>query len=65
MRVKIAKVVAMDDAACGGTAKKTISVDSMKKELVRLKVMADINDPMVKKKFEDGEGMQHICVLFE
>ena len=29
---------------------------SMRKELERLKILADINDPMVKKRFEDGEG---------
>ncbi|RDI76359.1 hypothetical protein Vi05172_g13649 [Venturia inaequalis] len=56
MRVKIAKVVALDDAACGGKDRKKIRVDSMKKELERYKILADINDPMVKKKFEDGEG---------
>ncbi|TID18235.1 Phosphatidylethanolamine-binding protein PEBP [Venturia nashicola] len=56
MRVKIANVVAKDDAACGGKDRKKIRVDSMKKELERYKILADINDPMVKKKFEDGEG---------
>ena len=29
----------------------------MRRELERLKVLADINDPMVKKRFEDGDGM--------
>jgi large subunit ribosomal protein L35 len=65
MRVKISRVVAMDDAACGGKAKKTIRVDSMKKELERLKVMADINDPIVKKKFEDGQGTTSPTFIFD
>ncbi|QDS76228.1 hypothetical protein FKW77_008727 [Venturia effusa] len=56
MRAKIAKLVAKDDAACGGKDRKKIMLDSMKRELERYKILADINDPMVKKKFEDGEG---------
>jgi large subunit ribosomal protein L35 len=64
MRAKIARLVAADDAACGGTARKTARLDSMKRELERLKVLADINDPIVKKKFEDGEGKSHILFTF-
>lgn len=58
LRVRIAKVVAKDDAACGGKDRKKIRVDSMKKQLESYKIQADINDPMVKKKFEDGKGMR-------
>lgn len=30
---------------------------AMQKYLEELKILADINDPMIKKRFEDGEGM--------
>ena len=30
---------------------------SMRRHLENLKILADINDPLVKKKFEDGQGM--------
>lgn len=30
---------------------------SMQKYLEELKILADINDPMIKKRFEDGEGI--------
>lgn len=30
---------------------------AMQKHLEELKILADINDPMIKKRFEDGEGM--------
>ena len=29
---------------------------SMRKRLEELKILADINDPVIKKRFEDGEG---------
>jgi large subunit ribosomal protein L35 len=31
----------------------------MEKHLENLKVWADINDPVVKRKFEDGQGMNY------
>ena len=30
---------------------------AMQKHLEHLKILADINDPTIKKRFEDGEGM--------
>jgi large subunit ribosomal protein L35 len=32
-------------------------VNSMQRYLDELKIHADINDPMVKRRFEDGKGM--------
>lgn len=36
--------------------KKDHQLRSMRRNLEHLKILADINDPMVKKKFEDGDG---------
>ncbi|KAI1328005.1 phosphatidylethanolamine-binding protein [Xylariaceae sp. FL0255] len=40
----------------GGQRKKDKRLQSMKKYLEELKILADINDPLVKRKFEDGLG---------
>jgi large subunit ribosomal protein L35 len=56
-RARIARLVTQDPAVSGGEANKQRRLDSMRKELERLKIVADINDPMVKKRFEDGDGM--------
>lgn len=37
-------------------AKKDHRLRSMRRTLEELKILADINDPMVKKTFEDGHG---------
>jgi large subunit ribosomal protein L35 len=34
---------------------------SMRKYLNELVILADINDPVVKRKFEDGQGREHGC----
>ena len=41
----------------GGERQKQIRLDSMSRHLEKLKILADINDPLIKKRFEDGEGM--------
>jgi large subunit ribosomal protein L35 len=41
----------------GGKLQKKNKIDSMHRYLEELKILADINDPMIKKRFEDGEGM--------
>lgn len=41
----------------GGEAMKARRVDSARKYLEELKIQADINDPLVKRRFEDGLGM--------
>jgi large subunit ribosomal protein L35 len=49
-------LVEQDPAVSGGEANKQRRLSSMRRELERLKILADINDPMVKKRFEDGDG---------
>jgi large subunit ribosomal protein L35 len=56
-RVRIANLVAQDPAVSGGELNKKNRLDSMRRHLEWLKIQADINDPMVKKRFEDGQGM--------
>jgi large subunit ribosomal protein L35 len=56
-RARIARLAEQDQTISGGEANKQRRLDSMRRELERLKIMADINDPMVKKRFEDGDGM--------
>lgn len=40
----------------GGEVMKSRRIDSAKKYLEELKIQADINDPQVKRRFEDGLG---------
>ncbi|KAK3185874.1 mitochondrial 54S ribosomal protein YmL35 [Lecanicillium sp. MT-2017a] len=40
----------------GGENMKKIRLSSLRREVDRLKIVADINDPLVKKRFEDGLG---------
>lgn len=37
-------------------AKKEHRLESMRRRLEELKILADINDPIVKRRFEDGFG---------
>lgn len=39
-----------------GAARRKLRIASLKKHVEELKVLADINDPLVKKRFEDGLG---------
>ncbi|KAF2397908.1 PEBP-like protein [Trichodelitschia bisporula] len=55
-RERIARLEAQDEAVSGGKAEKRRRLDSMRRHLEELKIWADINDPIVKKKFEDGMG---------
>jgi large subunit ribosomal protein L35 len=56
-RAKIAKLSLQDaSTVSGGEKQKQIRLDSMRRHLEKLKILADINDPMIKKRFEDGEG---------
>jgi large subunit ribosomal protein L35 len=41
----------------GGETQKRNRLESMRSHLEHLKILADINDPLIKKRFEDGEGM--------
>lgn len=44
------------DQVPGGQRKKDIRLKSMKKYVEELKILIDINDPLVKRRFEDGLG---------
>jgi large subunit ribosomal protein L35 len=56
-RARIARLSAQDASSIpGGEKTKQTRLDSMRRYLERLKILADINDPMIKKRFEDGEG---------
>ena len=54
---RIAKVEATDASKLGGEVSKKGKLGGMYKYLEQLKVWADINDPVIKKRFEDGDGM--------
>ena len=58
-RKRIEKATALDPSQCGGEAAKKGKLVAMHKHLERLKILADINDPMIKKRFEDGNGKSH------
>ena len=56
MRRRIARWQNTPTAECGGEVSKKGKLLRMHKHLEELKVLADINDPMIKKRFEDGMG---------
>jgi large subunit ribosomal protein L35 len=59
-RLRISNLEAQDVSTInGGEARRQSRLDSMRRHLEYLKIQADINDPLIKKRFEDGEGMQH------
>jgi large subunit ribosomal protein L35 len=55
-RSRIAKLRDTDASKVGGELQKQRRLKSMENHLEQLKIHADINDPIVKKKFEDGIG---------
>jgi len=55
-RSRIERLKAQEPAVSGGEWQKERRVVSMQQYLEKLKILADINDPMVKKRFEDGKG---------
>lgn len=57
-RKRIAKVQAKDAGLGSGEASKKGRLIAMHKHLEHLKILADINDPVIKKRFEDGEGLK-------
>lgn len=58
MRTRIARLQTADgnELHRGGESYKQKRLDSMKRELEHLKILADMNDPNVKRRFEDGKG---------
>jgi large subunit ribosomal protein L35 len=55
-RARILRLQESDPALSGGEARKQQRLKSLMTSLERLKILADINDPLVKRKFEDGLG---------
>ena len=35
---------------------------AMERHLEDLKILADVNDPVIKKRFEDGQGKHYHCL---
>ena len=58
-RKRIKKVQETPAERLGGEVSKKVKLLAMQKYLEDLKVWADINDPLVKKRFEDGMGAHH------
>ncbi|KAI9683941.1 MAG: hypothetical protein M1829_004276 [Trizodia sp. TS-e1964] len=55
-RARIIRLKEQDPSISGGVWEKARRLDSMQKQLEKLKILADINDPLIKKRFEDGDG---------
>lgn len=54
---KIRRLEAMDPGTLpGGKVQKHHKLRGLRQELEKLKILADINDPLVKRRFEDGQG---------
>ncbi|KAI0967411.1 ribosomal protein YmL35 [Xylaria arbuscula] len=57
---ELAKVKRLEDTPAdqvpGGQRKKDLRLTSLRKYLEELKILVDINDPVVKRRFEDGLG---------
>ena len=59
-RKRIKKVQETPAERLGGEMSKKGKLVAMQKYLEDMKIWADINDPMVKKRFEDGMGAYYI-----
>ena len=57
MRTRIGKVLEKPAETMGGEYVKKGKLVRMQKWLEELKVLADINDPIIRKRFEDGLGL--------
>lgn len=55
-RARIQRLKEQDAMVSGGDLQKETRLASMRRHLEKLKILADINDPLVKKRFEDGHG---------
>ena len=68
MRARIARL-REQDAAVGSGEEKQARLKGMMDQLERLKILVDVNDPVIKKRYEDGEGetqyIQSLCHSFE
>lgn len=63
MRQRIARVEALSLEESGGEVPHKSRLRAMQLELERLKILADVNDPLVKRKFEDGHGTLPSCLF--
>lgn len=61
MRRRIARAQEIPVEKLGGEYIKRGKIVRMQKHLEELKILADINDPLIKKKFEDGLGESSPC----
>ncbi|KAI1496753.1 hypothetical protein F5X99DRAFT_399347 [Biscogniauxia marginata] len=65
---ELAKVRRLEDTPAdqlpGGERRKNRRLESLRKYVEELKILADINDPVVKRKFEDGFGTCNIWLSF-
>jgi len=59
-RTRLANLLKQDPAVSGGREEKKRRVKSMQDHIRELIILADINDPMVKKRFEDGLGVYYL-----
>lgn len=65
-KIRINNLLALDSSTMkGGESQKQVRLTSMRNHLERLKILADINDPLIKKRFEDGLGMYHVGTGFK
>lgn len=55
-RARIIRLRDSDPALSGGEARKRQRLKDLIDKLEHLKILADINDPLVKRRFEDGLG---------
>lgn len=62
-QLRIKNLMAQDPSVSGGPAAKEHRLRSMRKHLNELIILADINDPVVKKRFEDGQGRSHVVAF--
>jgi len=62
IREKIAKYEALSPEQAGGKQVQNSKLGAWREHLEKLKIQADINDPIVKRKFEDGKGEIH-CMI--
>lgn len=56
MQSRIKNLMDQDSAVSGGPRAKEARLRSMRNHVNDLVILADINDPMVKRKYEDGQG---------
>jgi len=56
VRARIARLREQDAAISGGEKEKQTRLKSMTDQLEKLKILADVNDPVIRKRFEDGGG---------